>query len=89
MRRKILAIIPARGGSKSIKNKNIIKLFGRPIVSTSANVSGQKVPLNFSEIDSHIKDNVDYIVKNEKNKNSFSSSRILRLNDDGSFYKIR
>ena len=68
---------------------DLIKLFGRPIVSTSANLSGQKVPLNFSDIDAHIKDNVDYIVKNEKNKNSFASSRILRLNDDGSFYKIR
>ena len=28
----ILAIIPARGGSKGIKNKNIIKLNGKPLI---------------------------------------------------------
>ena len=30
---KIIAIIPARGGSKSIKLKNIAKLNGRPLLS--------------------------------------------------------
>ena len=30
---KILAIIPARGGSKGIKNKNIIDLCGKPLIS--------------------------------------------------------
>lgn len=29
---KILALIPARGGSKGIKNKNIIPLYGRPLI---------------------------------------------------------
>ena len=28
----IFAIIPARGGSKRIKNKNIIKFFKKPII---------------------------------------------------------
>ena len=32
MSKKILAIIPARGGSKSIKNKNIANLFGKPLI---------------------------------------------------------
>ena len=32
---KILALIPARGGSKGIKNKNIIDLAGRPLISYS------------------------------------------------------
>lgn len=31
--KKILAIIPARSGSKGIKNKNIIDLNGRPLIS--------------------------------------------------------
>ena len=29
---KILAIIPARGGSKGIKNKNIINFCGKPLI---------------------------------------------------------
>ena len=30
---RILALIPARGGSKGIKNKNIISLNGSPLIS--------------------------------------------------------
>jgi len=33
VREKLVAIIPARGGSKRIKNKNIINFLGRPIIS--------------------------------------------------------
>lgn len=33
--RRILALIPARGGSKGIKNKNIIDLCGKPLLSYS------------------------------------------------------
>ncbi|MCM3389084.1 acylneuraminate cytidylyltransferase family protein [Ureibacillus chungkukjangi] len=32
LNKKILAIIPARGGSKEIKNKNIIKVAGKPLI---------------------------------------------------------
>ena len=31
--KKFLAIIPARGGSKGIKNKNIVNLKGKPLIS--------------------------------------------------------
>lgn len=31
--KKILALIPARGGSKGIKNKNIAKFYGKPLIS--------------------------------------------------------
>ena len=68
---------------------DLIESLGRPIVSSSANLSGEKIPLNFSEITSKIKNNVDYIVKHEKNKNSYSSSRILKLQEDGSFLTLR
>ena len=33
--KKILALIPARGGSKGIKNKNIIDLCGKPLIDYS------------------------------------------------------
>lgn len=32
MKKKILCIIPARSGSKSVKNKNMIKLKGKPLI---------------------------------------------------------
>lgn len=37
--KKILAIIPARGGSKGIKNKNIVDLAGRPLIAYSIEAS--------------------------------------------------
>lgn len=37
--KKILAIIPARGGSKSISKKNIVDLNGRPLLSYSINTA--------------------------------------------------
>ena len=33
--KKIICIIPARKGSKRIKNKNIINFFGKPLISYS------------------------------------------------------
>ena len=39
IKNKILAIIPARGGSKSIKNKNIVKLLGKPLIYYSIKVA--------------------------------------------------
>ena len=33
MSRKILAVIPARSGSKSIKNKNLIKINNQTLIS--------------------------------------------------------
>ncbi len=39
--KKILAVIPARGGSKGIKNKNIIKLQGRHLVGYTIDVCAE------------------------------------------------
>ncbi len=36
---RIIAIIPARGGSKRIKNKNLIKFFGKPIINYSLDLA--------------------------------------------------
>jgi CMP-N-acetylneuraminic acid synthetase len=37
--KKILAIIPARGGSKRIKNKNIVKFKGKPMIVQTLDVA--------------------------------------------------
>jgi L-threonylcarbamoyladenylate synthase len=42
--------------------KHLIKRFRKPIVSTSANISGQQFPENFKGISAEIKKGVDYIV---------------------------
>ena len=43
--------------------RHLIKRFRKPIVSTSANVSGMTSPKIFKEITDEIKNGVDYIVK--------------------------
>ena len=52
-------------GIRVVKHEFCDKLigrFGKPIVSTSANISGKSSPKSFYEIDQEIKDKVDYIV---------------------------
>ncbi len=39
MKDKVIAIIPARGGSKRIKNKNFINFFGKPIINYSLDLA--------------------------------------------------
>ncbi len=43
--------------------RHLIRRFRKPVVSTSANISGQPPPKNFSEISDEIKGNVDYVVQ--------------------------
>tara|TARA_B100000575_G_scaffold171612_1_gene137422 strand:- start:26186 stop:26740 length:555 start_codon:yes stop_codon:yes gene_type:complete len=67
----------------------LIQEFGRPIVSTSANVSGDSFPNCYKEINPLLKDIVDYIVKYKDKDRIHSSSRIIKLCNDGSFKKLR
>ena len=69
--------------------KKLIAEFGKPIVSTSANLSEDKVPSNFEEINIEIKEGVDYIVDYMKNKNYSLPSRVIKFSNDGNFEKIR
>lgn len=43
--------------------KELIHQFGKPIISTSANISGEVSPQNFSEISEEIKIQANYVVK--------------------------
>ncbi len=44
--KNVLAIIPARGNSKSIKNKNIKLLFGKPLIYYSINIAKRSKLIN-------------------------------------------
>jgi len=43
--------------------RHLVKRFRKPIVSTSANISGQFSPQSFKDISSQIKNAVDYVVQ--------------------------
>ena len=64
--------------------KQLIQKFDNPIVSTSANISGEPSPNQFSEISEEIKNNVDYVVNLRQNEIMSNSSDILLINEDGS-----
>ena len=69
---------------------SLIEAFGRPLVSSSANLSGHLMPKNYDDISLDIKKNVGYIVKLKKFKDCKVSSRILKFNsNDGSFNQLR
>ena len=69
--------------------KELIQEFGKPIVSTSANISGEKHPKQFSEITDKIKNNVDYIVNLYQDKIMKIPSQILLINKNGSIKILR
>lgn len=68
----------------------LIRQFGKPIVSTSANISGEPAPALFNQISDEIKNQVDYIVTYKQNYFERSKpSTIIRLEDSGSYTIIR
>ena len=71
-------------------SQQLCRRMKKPLVSTSANISGQAAPANFSEIGTEILQGVDYVVKyrqREKQKNQASS--IIRLEEGGIVKVIR
>lgn len=70
--------------------KKMIERFRKPVVSTSANISGNEPPATFSEIDETIINGVDYVVNLRQHEKSKSSpSTIIRLKVNGQFEFIR
>lgn len=68
----------------------LIRRFGKPIVSTSANISGFEAPVVFSQVANEIKNSVDYIVAYKQDYFTRSKpSTIIRLRDDGMYTIIR
>jgi len=70
--------------------KRLISLLGKPIVSTSANVSGMPTPISFSQISEDVKNQVDYIVDTSiSHVEDVKPSTLIRFIDDYSFEVIR
>jgi L-threonylcarbamoyladenylate synthase len=67
----------------------LIQQFGKPIVSTSANISGSVFPKQFSEITDEIKTNVDYVVNLRQAEIMNKPSQIILINMNGSIKKLR
>ncbi len=79
--------IRVTGDSFCIK---LISRLKKPIVSTSANISGEKPPANFHEINPLLMNKVDYVVKHRQDDISQSSpSGIIKLGKGGEVEVIR
>lgn len=70
--------------------QQLVSRLGRPIVSTSANISGEPAPRSFSEISEQIKSAVDHTVDPALEKGSTGkSSSIIKVGLDYSIEIIR
>ena len=70
--------------------EELIQRFRKPIVSTSANISGEPTPAVFKEITEDIKNSVDYIVETRRNDNNPNSpSSVIKLGPGGTVKIIR
>ena len=68
----------------------LIKLFGKPIVSTSSNISGFPPASFFEDIDIEIKNGVDYVVQHRRDDLTPSvPSSVIKIGDDGKIFIIR
>ena len=67
----------------------LIKKFGKPIVSTSANISGLPSPKHYKEIDERILKGVDYVVNLPEFNSNSTPSRIIKILKDHSIQIIR
>ncbi|WDZ99941.1 L-threonylcarbamoyladenylate synthase [Mucilaginibacter sp. SJ] len=70
--------------------QQLIQRLRKPLVSTSANISGKPSPQYFSQIDQEIIDGVDYVVDLEQHSKEIKTpSTIMRLAPDGRFEFLR
>ena len=71
-------------------SRELCRQFRKPIVSTSANISGRPSPGKFSQIEKEIKESVDYVVTfRQKENTNAQPSGIVKLNKNGTIKVIR
>jgi L-threonylcarbamoyladenylate synthase len=70
--------------------EQLIQRLRKPLVSTSANISGEASPKNFNQISQAIIEGVDYVVNLEQDTlTEKQPSTIMKLETDGRFSFIR
>lgn len=70
--------------------RHLIKRLRKPLVSTSANVSGYPPPRSFQDIEPIIKDGVDYVVRyRQADDNYYKPSSVVRWDKNGTLTIIR
>ena len=94
--RNLAANLIAEDGSIGIRitselfSAELCKQFRKPIVSTSANLSGEAAPSNFREIREEVKNAVDYVVTYRQKDNSRAQpSGIVKMSKNGTISIIR
>ena len=76
--------------SQDVFCRHLLKRFRKPIVSTSANISGERSPLTYSDVPVEIKIGVDYIVEYRQDDTTVSEqSSVIKWNKDGSVTILR
>jgi L-threonylcarbamoyladenylate synthase len=63
--------------------------YRKPIVSTSANISGAPTPMSFDEISDEIKNNVDFIVNKQFDSGNKKPSALIKLGLNGEIEILR
>ncbi|MFI3303868.1 MAG: L-threonylcarbamoyladenylate synthase [Rikenellaceae bacterium] len=70
--------------------QELIRRFGRPIVSTSANITGEETPRRLAEVSKEIVEGVDYIIPPRfEGAATRKPSSIIKFELDGAFEIIR
>lgn len=94
--KNLAANVVAEDGSIGIRVVNhpfceqLLQRFRKPIVSTSANISGQASARNYAEVSDEIVNGVDYVVKfGQQDPSNGTASTIMKLDPSGKFEFIR
>lgn len=70
--------------------RHLVRRLRKPLVSTSANISGEPSPQGFADVSQAIKEQVDYVVRwRQEDTTPATPSRIVKWNGDGSVTVIR
>lgn len=69
--------------------KRLISKLSKPIVSTSANFSGEKSPKSFADISQKLINEVDAVAEDQNRVSKWEASSIIRVWNDGRIKVIR